>query len=146
MDRGYYDCNITPVSALKSPTSTIVQARIVIDDRVNIKIGDVVVKLCINNFVSSIEDALQLSQFCMEVLMRGTYPEYSLSSKRGAITREMPRGILPAVSAKVVGAVDMTVTESFAFSTNEVVINVIGVCTAPFRKYYMSHFSCRFHH
>src|SRR5882757_5040781 len=103
MDRGYYDCNITPVSALKSPTSTIIQARVVIDDRVNIKIGDVIVKLCINNFISSIEDALELSQLCMEVLMRGAYPEYSLSSKGGTVTGEMPRRILPAVSTEVVG-------------------------------------------
>jgi len=43
MDRGYYDCNITPISALKSPTSTIVQAHIIIDDRVNIEIDDVIV-------------------------------------------------------------------------------------------------------
>ena len=53
MDRGYYDCNITPVSALKSPTSTIIQVRIVVDDRVDIKIDDVIIKLRVSNFVTS---------------------------------------------------------------------------------------------
>ena len=145
MDRGYYDCNITPVSALKSPTSTIVKTRIVVDDRVDIKIGDVVVKLRVNNFVTSIKDALQLSQFCMEVLMRRTYSENSLSAKRGAVASEMPRGILPAVSAEIVGAMNVTMTESFTLSADEVVINVVGMRAAPFRKFYMSHFSGCFH-
>ncbi|OAX30660.1 hypothetical protein K503DRAFT_788317, partial [Rhizopogon vinicolor AM-OR11-026] len=88
---------------LKSPTSTIVQARVIIDDRVNIEIDDVVVELCISNFVSSI-------------------PENSLSTKRGAVTSKVPRRVLPAVSAEIVGTMDMTMTESFTFLTNEVVV------------------------
>ncbi|OAX32143.1 hypothetical protein K503DRAFT_845384 [Rhizopogon vinicolor AM-OR11-026] len=139
MDRGYYDCNITPISALKSPTSTIVQTHIVVDDRVDIKIDDVIIKLCVSNFIMSIKDALQLGQFCMEVLVRRTYSEDSLSVKRGAVAGEMPRGILPAVSAEIVGAVDVTMTESFTFSADEVIINVIRVYTVSFRKFYMSH-------
>jgi len=78
--------------------------------------------------------------------MRGAYPENSLSSKRGAVTSEVPRGILPAVSAEVVGAMDMTMTESFTFPTNEIVVSVIGVCVAPFCKLYMGHFSGCLHH
>ena len=81
----------------------------------------------------------------MEVLVRGAYPENSLSTKRGAVASEMPRRILPAVSAEIVGAVDVTVTESFTFPTNKIVVNVVGVYAALFRKDYMSHFSCRFH-
>ena len=61
MNRGWDDCNITPVSALKSPTSTIVQARILVDDRVNVEIDNVVVELNVSFLVSSVKDAFQLS-------------------------------------------------------------------------------------
>ena len=61
MNRGYNDCNITPVSALKSPTSTIIQARVIVNDWVNVKVGDVVIKLSISFLIAPIENALQLS-------------------------------------------------------------------------------------
>ena len=74
--------------------------------------------------------------------MGRAHSEDSFPFKGGAVARKVPRGILPTVSAVVVGAVDVTVSELSTFATNKIVIDSVGVGALSLSELDMSYLSC----